>query len=134
MFCVQPSAGSDERLSTQMPQQWRFPGTYRFGYDHPAYDGTTFELLCVPLGSAITIHGKGQCHKFTNIGPVNSTIFCNQHRNSIFRNLLSLGEPVLIYIRQILCVCVSVKYRRPNGPIMTKFGTHMRIDLGMVPT
>ena len=43
-----------------------------------------------------------------------------------------------IYIIQILSVCVSVCLSsiggQTAGPIMTKFGTHMRIDLGMVPT
>ena len=47
-----------------------------------------------------------------------------------------------IYIIQILsvcvcmcvCVCLSSIGGQTTGPIMTKFGTHMRIDLGMVPT
>ena len=33
-----------------------------------------------------------------------------------------------------LCVCLSSIGGQTAGPIMTKFGTHMRIDLGMVPT
>ena len=45
---------------------------------------------------------------------------------------------IYIYIIQILCVCVCVCLSsiggQTDGPIMTKFGTHMRIDLGMVPT
>ena len=49
---------------------------------------------------------------------------------------------IYIYIIQILsvcvCVCLSVCLSsiggQTAGPIMTKFGTHMRIDLGMVPT
>ena len=45
---------------------------------------------------------------------------------------------IYIYIIQILSVCVSVCLSsiggQTAGPIMTKFGTHMRIDLGMVPT
>ena len=40
---------------------------------------------------------------------------------------------IYIYI-QILCVCLSSIGGQTAGPIMTKFGTHMRIDLGMVPT
>ena len=32
------------------------------------------------------------------------------------------------------CVCLSSIGGQTAGPIMTKFGTHMRIDLGMVPT
>ena len=51
-------------------------------------------------------------------------------------SLLALS--IYIYIIQILCVCVSVCLSRIGGqtagPIMTKFGTYMRIDLGMVPT
>ena len=41
---------------------------------------------------------------------------------------------IYIYIIQILCVCLSSIGGQTAGPIMTKFGTHMRIDLGMVPT
>ena len=45
---------------------------------------------------------------------------------------------IYIYIIQILCVCVCVCLSSIGGqtarPIMTKFGTHMWIDLGMVPT
>ena len=33
-----------------------------------------------------------------------------------------------------LCVCLSSIGGQTAGPIMTKFGKHMRIDLGMVPT
>ena len=33
-----------------------------------------------------------------------------------------------------VCVCLSSIGGQTAGPIMTKFGTHMRIDLGMVPT
>ena len=33
-----------------------------------------------------------------------------------------------------MCVCLSSIGGQTAGPIMTKFGTHMRIDLGMVPT
>ena len=33
-----------------------------------------------------------------------------------------------------MCVCLSSIGGKTAGPIMTKFGTHMRIDLGMVPT
>ena len=40
---------------------------------------------------------------------------------------------VYIYIIQILSVCLSSIGGQTAGPIMTKFGTHMRIDLGMVP-
>ena len=45
-------------------------------------------------------------------------------------------EGIYIYIIQILCVCVCLSSigGQTAGPIMTKFGTHMRIDLGMVPT
>ena len=32
------------------------------------------------------------------------------------------------------CVCVSTIGDQTAGPIMTKFGTHMWIDLGMVHT
>ena len=52
--------------------------------------------------------------------------------------LLSMCLSIYIYIIQILCVCVCVCLSsiggQTDGPIMTKFGTHMRIDLGMVPT
>ena len=43
---------------------------------------------------------------------------------------------IYIYIIQILCVCVCLSSigGQTAGPIMTKFGTHMRIDLRMVPT
>ncbi len=46
---------------------------------------------------------------------------------------------IYIYIIQIMCVCVCVCVclsrigGQTAGPIMTKFGTYMRIDLGMVP-
>ena len=33
-----------------------------------------------------------------------------------------------------VCVCLSSIGGQAAGPIMTKFGTYMRIDLGMVPT
>ena len=33
-----------------------------------------------------------------------------------------------------VCVCLSSIGGQTAGPIMTTFGTHMRIDLGMVPT
>ena len=33
-----------------------------------------------------------------------------------------------------VCVCLSSIGGQTAGPIMTKFGTNMRIDLGMVPT
>ena len=33
-----------------------------------------------------------------------------------------------------MCVCLSSIGGQTAGPIMTKFGTHMRIHLGMVPT
>ena len=33
-----------------------------------------------------------------------------------------------------VCVCLSSIGGQTAGPITTKFGTHMRIDLGMVPT
>ena len=33
-----------------------------------------------------------------------------------------------------VCVCLSSIGGQTTRPIMTKFGTHMRIDLGMVPT
>ena len=33
-----------------------------------------------------------------------------------------------------VCVCLSSIGGQTAGPIMTKFGTHMRIDLGMAPT
>ena len=32
-----------------------------------------------------------------------------------------------------VCVCLSSIGGQTAGPIMTKFGTHMRIDLGIVP-
>ena len=41
---------------------------------------------------------------------------------------------IYIYIIQILSVCLSSIGGQTAGPIMTKFGTNMRIDLGMVPT
>ena len=50
--------------------------------------------------------------------------------------IMLLRGILIIYI-QILSVCVSVCLSsiggKTAGPIMTKFGTHMRIDLGMVP-
>ena len=33
-----------------------------------------------------------------------------------------------------VCVCLSSIGGQTTRPIITKFGTHMRIDLGMVPT
>ena len=33
-----------------------------------------------------------------------------------------------------VCMCLSSIGGQTAGPIMTKFGTYMRIDLGMVPT
>ena len=43
---------------------------------------------------------------------------------------------IYIYIIQIMCVCMCLSSiaGQTAGPIMTKFGTYMRIDLGMVPT
>ena len=59
----------------------------------------------------------------------------------IYNTLPNLNNnKIYIYIIQILCVCVCVCVclssigGQTAGPIMTKFGTHMRIDLGMVPT
>ena len=37
-------------------------------------------------------------------------------------------------VRVRVCVCVSSIGGQTAGPIMTKFGTYMRIDMGMVPT
>ena len=46
--------------------------------------------------------------------------------------------PTYVYIYNTnsvcVCVCLSSIGGKTAGPIMTKFGTHMRIDLGMVPT
>ena len=54
------------------------------------------------------------------------------------RQQLIIQWIIYIYIIQILCVCVCVCLSsiggQTAGPIMTKFGTYMRIDLGMVPT
>ena len=48
------------------------------------------------------------------------------------------GYPASLYLYNTnsLCVCVYLSSigGQTTGPIMTKFGTHMRIDLGMVPT
>ena len=42
---------------------------------------------------------------------------------------------IYIYTNYVcVCVCLSSIGGQTAGPIMTKFGTHMRIDLGMVPT
>ena len=41
---------------------------------------------------------------------------------------------VCLYVCLSVCVCLSSIGGQTAGPIMTKFGTHMRIDLGMVPT
>ena len=38
------------------------------------------------------------------------------------------------YLYNTHSVCLSSIGGQTTGPIMTKFGTHMRIDLGMVPT
>ena len=35
---------------------------------------------------------------------------------------------------KMVCVCLSSIGGQTAGPIKTKFGTHMRMDLGMVPT
>ena len=45
-----------------------------------------------------------------------------------------IPDVIYIYIIQILSVCLSSIGGQTAGPIMTTFGTHMRIDLGMVPT
>ena len=45
-----------------------------------------------------------------------------------------IASNIYIYIIQILSVCLSSIGGQTAGPIMTKFGTNMRIDLGMVPT
>ena len=42
------------------------------------------------------------------------------------------GHPPSLYNTNY--VCLSSIGGQTAGPIMTKFGTHMRIDLGMVPT
>ena len=58
------------------------------------------------------------------------------------------GSHIYLYLYNTNSVCVCVCVRacvrvsvclssiggQTAGPIMTKFGTHMRIDLGMVPT
>ena len=54
-----------------------------------------------------------------------------RHNRRQSRDLLNF---IYIYIIQILSVCLSSIGGQTARPIMTKFGTHMRIDLGMVPT
>ena len=60
------------------------------------------------------------------------------HLTIYFSIVYCIGILIYIYIIQILCVCVCVCLSsiggQTAGPIMTKFGTYMRIDLGMVPT
>ena len=48
----------------------------------------------------------------------------------------TLASIIYIYTIQIMCVCVVLSSigGQTAGPIMTKVGTHMRIDLVMVPT
>ena len=54
------------------------------------------------------------------------TLFC--------RGYLYLYNTNSICVCVCLSVCLSSIGGQTAGPIMTKFGTHMRIDLGMVPT
>ena len=49
------------------------------------------------------------------------------HLSSIYLSLYNTNSVCV-------CVCLSSIGGQTAGPIMTKFGTHMRIDLGMVPT
>ena len=58
--------------------------------------------------------------------------------NSMCINPVSEDEVVNLYLYNTnsvcVCVCLSSIGGQTAGPIVTKFGTHMRIDLGMVPT
>ena len=51
-------------------------------------------------------------------------------------NSIANIEHLYLYNTNSVCVCVCLSSigGQTAGPIMTKFGTHMRTDLGMVPT
>ena len=62
---------------------------------------------------------------------VEQLIKCSE--NNVTNNLY-LYNTNSVCLSVCLCVCLSSIGGQTAGPIMTKFGTHMRIDLGMVPT
>ena len=70
----------------------------------------------------------------SNNSIVNHVFHFTRATSTIWKNC----DHIYIYIIQIMsvcvCVCLSSLGGQTAGPIMTKFGTHMRIDLGMVPT
>ena len=60
------------------------------------------------------------------------SLVCVLHIHSVY----SMAEYLCLSVCVCVCVCVCLSSigGQTAGPIMTKFGTHMRIDLGMVPT
>ena len=62
-------------------------------------------------------------------------LFQKKRGGSLIRACSLIRSNTVIQIMSVcLCVCLSSIGGQTAGPIMTKFGTHMRIDLGMVPT
>ena len=86
-----------------------------------------FKYLGVWLDSSL----KFTCHISKMSSKISSAIGVISR---VSRYLPGLWFNVKSISIQILCVCLSSIGGQTAGPIMTKFGTHMRIDLGMVPT
>ena len=59
-----------------------------------------------------------------------------KHTMTINVDFTLLDTHLYLYNTNSVCVCVCLSSigGQTAGPIMTKFGTNMRIDLGMVPT
>ena len=78
---------------------------------------------------------------YVSLGKLNSrfhvsTIMLTPHDSGRSRNLVNLYlyNTNSVCLCVCVCVCLSSIGGQTAGPIMTKFGTHMRIDLGIVPT
>ncbi|KAK2165258.1 hypothetical protein NP493_1376g01038 [Ridgeia piscesae] len=98
-FRSSSSSGSEEKLPTRMPRDWKCPGTYRLSYEHVSCDGSSFQLLCVPLGTVITIHGTvrqgGDAESQTRELNLNVNEFVSENHSGgteMFHNLPKLSR------------------------------------------
>ena len=91
-------------------------------------------LICVQYIAGTCVHehispllGEHLCILKTNLDPV--TVHYREVSLYIYTDIYT---SIYIYIICSVCVCLSSIGGQTAGPIMAKFGTHMRIDLRMV--
>ena len=79
-----------------------------------------------------------QCENSTVVCWLKSVYVFHAMQRNKYTKLLKYNICVYLYLYNTnsvcVCVCLSRIGGQTAGPIMTKFGTYMRIDLGMVPT